>query len=70
MPAAWREFVDGSLQRLQNAALLRRLHPLQPSLDPMQASMLTILRTCMFSLHCRRIWKRQFAVRCNTQQRQ
>jgi hypothetical protein len=47
MPAAWREFVDGSLQRLQNAALLRRLHPLQPSLDPMQASMLIILRVCM-----------------------
>ncbi len=38
MPGPWAEFVDGSLQRLQSAVLLRRLRPLQPSLDPMQAS--------------------------------
>ena len=37
MPGLWADFVDGSLQRLQSAALLRSLRPVQPSLDPMQA---------------------------------
>lgn len=36
MPGVWTDYVDGSLQRLQDAALLRTLHLLHPSLDPMQ----------------------------------
>lgn len=51
MPGAWTDFVDGSLQRLQDVALLRRLHPLQPSLDPMQAGVATALHiACSYAI--------------------
>ncbi len=43
MPGPWADFVDGSLRRLQRAALLRSLRPLEPSLDPMQVTSFHVL---------------------------